>query len=108
MPDTTANVLIGPSSDPILVTNSPYTVTLRGEVKHNPSAFNTDTIKIYIINTPIDCTLATVSTPVAHNEPYQIPDPSETHSLSLFTFLPSQVTAFPCYIVSLMDQAGTA
>ena len=55
------NVIVGPSTDTNLVTKSPYILTVTAFPTLNKLAIKTDTLKIVIINTPVDCATVTVT-----------------------------------------------
>jgi hypothetical protein len=55
-------VIVGPSNDASLTTNSPYILTVTAKPEQNIANVMTDTIKIIIFNTPVDCASITVAT----------------------------------------------
>jgi hypothetical protein len=54
-------VIVGPSTDTNLVNKSPFILTVTAFPKLNNVAIKTDTLKIVVINTPVDCATVTVT-----------------------------------------------
>ena len=109
VPDSSVDVIVGPSKDTTLAANSPYILTLTAEPVHNPASTKLDTLNIKVINTPISCSGLTVASSQESNKFYQIPNlPQEIHSLTPFIFSNNepQANAFPCFTMSLMDSTG--
>lgn len=73
IPDTSVDVIVGPSAVANYVNNSPYILTISATPEQNLASIKTDSIQIILLNTPVNCASVTVSTTQVSDKNYQIP-----------------------------------